>query len=822
MADDKLMKNVLGYPSHFIDPAIKASPTFCKAWAEAMVNESRLCPSEVFLTRDRQASFAHLRRLSRGQQDPNQYKERNNLKKENGKPNRSYRNLNYNILKIAPKLRGNMINRVLKKDYNIIVKAMDPLAISERRRIKSQIEEFRTNEAAIDEFERISNLRLQRNVSEEQMAMTPSEIDVHVDLNPSDLTSLEIKDYLTATLALNKWGQRSKQVLGDLADLGVGCKHVFIDEVGVIRIKDWLPERTVANKFLETDGGDISRIGNFQEMTVADLKVRTKGVWGEAAYQEIAKKFAGTGQNRYDLSADKYWSDSTFSYAYDHEKVTVFTCYWFSVDQYTRMIYQNEAGNQRVKEMPYGHVPFKNDMTVNDGKGLSDKAFNEMNAGVKTIYRNEVKNVYKCSWVVDTNYVYDYGLMTAMPRYAKSLSETRLPVIVSTTDFMSPFGNVEEALDQFQLQWLQFQSHTASSRPPGIMIERNSLIKAGAKKGQAGKSVGWKELLRMYAETGSIVFDGYDNQGQPLPWFPVQEIRNGLSPGALEHFNLMLMLLDLIRTMLGINELAEGEAPPERLGKKVAELTFGASEIAIAHIHDAYRDLYEGVCSMIVDLIPDAFDKGVLPGFVETIGMESVQFFNLNRDLNLRDMGITIEEGPDEQVKERISQAIQLSIETGQLDPEDAVLIEMEKNPYRAIQMLKMKKRAKMREAEQAQRANMEYQSQMVQEEQRNAGEISAEQQDRDLQAAERMKLVDNQMAMQLEDKKFLHTFLIKKLEKGEKLDLIEQQYMRDYSRDKLKEHYATQRQNSVNATALQKQRLANKKPQPRPSTSKK
>lgn len=766
-----------------MDPAIKATAEWCGANAKAMVNESRLCPTQTFVCGPNQTNISHLRAVARGEVDPNQYKERFGLKRDNGKGNKSYRNLNYAILKVAPGIRNNLVNRMMEKMYRVNVKATDPLAMNQRRQILAQIESDRANQEAMAEFERISRLKLERQFTDEQLSMSPQEVDVELEMNPYDLASLEVKDYLTMTLGLNDWDVKSEDICGDLADGGTGVAHVYIDEVGVIKVDRWMPERVVTNRCVKRDFSDMIRVGVFQDITVTELKARTKGKIGkkgEDDYREIAKKVAEGGASRYNKSFENYYDETRYAYRYDHEKVTVFTCYWYSVDQFTYKTFTTGAGNMRTKPMPFGHVPSKGDPNVNDGKGYSDEEFNKMNGGAEMIYRNEIRNVYKCSWVVDTDYVYDFGLMTNMPRYAKSLAETKLPVIISTTDFMSPFGNVENMLDMVQLEWLQFQAHTASSKPPGIAIERNALMRVGAKPGQAGKSTDWKKALQMYAETGSIVYDGYDQHGNPLNQIPIMELANGLPAAAQQHWEMMVGIITMIRNMLGINDLVAGENPAERLGKAVAEMSFGAAELNISHMHRAYKSIYERVCKMVVDLIPDAFDKGVLPGFVDMLGMESFQFFNINRDLNLRDMGIQIQEGPDAIVKERISMAIQIAIDRQELDPEDAIYVELEDNPYRAIQILKRKRKQKQKEAMEANQANMEYQSQMIQAETQNAAQMDQAKMGMEFEHEEGMTVLQSQLQRQSDNEKFTQEFLLAKMKAGMELTRDERLFMQN------------------------------------------
>ena len=60
-----------------------------------------------------------------------------------------------------------------------------------------------------------------------------------------------------------------------------------------------------------------------------------------------------------------------------------------------------------MQQKEHGWTPFKGDKTVNEGRGLTDDEFKQHYNGEREIYRDRVRNVYKCSWVVDTDYAYN-------------------------------------------------------------------------------------------------------------------------------------------------------------------------------------------------------------------------------------------------------------------------------------------------------------------------------------------------------------------------------------------------------------------------------
>lgn len=767
------------FPSQFVDPNIKKQKEWCMEYTKAFHADAKSMPTEMSLFRNN-ANYSRYRQYARGEQSQDQYKELLGLQKNQGKLNTSYRNLDFSIFKIAPKLKNVVVANVLNQPLKINVKMIDAQSLNDRRADKNKLLEFVINQEQVERFERLTKMGLEKPT---QPGVPPptsiQQIDPYLDMHPKNMMAMEVKDYLTLDLSLNDWPQLSTELVSDVYDTGVMAIRPYIDSNGVIKLRKGTPERMITNKCVYPDFRDVIRVGEYHEMTIADLKQKTQGRLGEDTYKQIANMVAGKTRSAYTGAVDLYWSDMTYTYAYDREKITVLEATWFSVDKDVNVEEKNRFGNPRLRKKGYNYVPYAghpNDpSTLNGGKGVSDEEYSKMNNGTKTIIRKEIKNVYQCTWIVDTNVAFDFGLSTNMARASKSLADVELPWIISTTDFMSTVGNIESPLDQFQLNWLQFQSHIASSKPPGIAIEKKALSRIGI-TGQAGKKWDPKEDLVMYAETGNIVFDGYDDNGNPLPWLPIKDMPNGLSPAAMEHFNIMLQMLEMMRTVLGINSLVEGQQPAERLGKGVAQISLGASENALSYISNTYKRFYEKVCNHICLLIPNAMEFGQVEGFGEALGLESFRFFNINKDIGLRDMGITIEAGPDDALREKISQICQIAVEKGQMMPEDAIAIELEDNPMRALLMIR--KHRLEYEERQAQLGER----QMAAEGQKNQMAAKAAT-DGKIAEAKMQAQADAVAALQqaqfdenAKEKDFIRQTILMKLEHGYKLNEMEQQ----------------------------------------------
>lgn len=782
VVSEPVKRDTFNFPSNFVDPATKKGKTWCMEYTKSFHAEARSMPTQASLFRNN-ANYGRYRRYARGEQSEDSYKELLSSRKNQGKLNDSYRNLDWSIYKIAPKLKNVVVSKVMERELNIKVKAIDAQALSEKRAEKNKLLELVINQDHIAQFERLSRLGLEKPGQPGVPPPTsPDEIDPYMDMHPKNMMALEVKDYLHLNLSMNDWPQKSLEMVGDIFDLGVVAARPYIDSNGMIKLRRGHIERMAVNRCIHPDFSDAIRVGEYYEMTIADLRQKTQGSLGEETYKDLANQVAGKGRSTYNNSTEYYWSDSTYSYAYDHEKVTVFEACWYSWDKEVYKEEKNYYGNSRLRKQNWNYVPFKGDASVNEGKGVADDEYSKMNGGKKTIIRKELKTVYCCTWVVDTNVAFDYGLMTNLMMQSSSIGDAQLPWVIQSTDFMSPVGNIESLLDQFQLNYLQFQSHIASSKPDGIAIEKRSLAQL-SQDGGAGIKWDPKESLLMYAEIGSFVFDGYDADGKPLPWLPIKELKNGLSESAFKHLQIMVALLDQIRGLLGINAFTEGQQPAERLGKGVAELSMGATDNALNYMSGCYKKLFERICQQIVMLIPSAMEMGQVEGMTEALGLETNRFWNLNKDIGLRDMGITIEEGPDDALKAFIQNIIQNGIAAGSLPEELAVYIMMEDNPYRQIMMLKKNRLEREASAHQKQLELVQAQGQQ----QAQLGQqTAAAKADADKQAAgseERKLLIAATVKQQEEDRAFTRAVILEKIKNQNELTAMEQKLIDDVIR---------------------------------------
>ena len=96
--------------------------------------------------------------------------------------------------------------------------------------------------------------------------------------------------------------------------------------------------------------------------------------------------------------------------------------------------------------------------------------------------------------------------------------------------------------------------------------------------------------------------------------------------------------------------------------------------------------------------------------------MSSISRYNVGTleelsSLNMHDFGIFLELEPDEEQKQILENNIQIALQAGQIDLEDAIDIREVANLKLANQMLKKRRKDKAAREQQAQQANMQAQA---------------------------------------------------------------------------------------------------------------
>jgi hypothetical protein len=175
--------------------------------------------------------------------------------------------------------------------------------------------------------------------------------------------------------------------------------------------------------------------------------------------------------------------------------------------------------------------------------------------------------------------------------------------------------------------------------------------------------------------------------------------------------------LQLIRDVTGLNEARDGSMVDKDTLVGLQKMAANASNTATKHILQSSLFLTLRTCENISLRIADCLDYPLTAKVLE----QSISTYNTYtlkeiKNLNLYDFGIYLELEPDEEEKAMLEQNIQVALQAGGIDLDDAIDIRQIKNLKLANQLLKLRKSKKQKAMQEAQMANIQAQAQANQE----------------------------------------------------------------------------------------------------------
>lgn len=761
-----------GFPSHMI-PMLKKDKKWHLQYIKAFHKEYTTGTGKIL--RWASEDYAMWRLYAAGKQPIDQYKELMGVRKRKGKRDPSWLNLDWSILSVMPRIKAVVKNKILSQPYEIMIKAVDQVSVTAERRRRAEIIDYMANKPFYDEA--TQNMSVERVSPFEPGEPVPEnsrEVDMYLEMFPKNRMAMEMLDQIDMAMMLSDWKQIKEDLVDNAFDVGIAGTKVYIDNRGVIRIRSVVPERLITNACQKKDFSDLIRIGEYIDMTVSELRQRVpRGTFTEKEYAQMATRSSGKSYIA-DAAANIYFADNN-RYPWDHERITVLDAEWFSADDTATVIERDATGRLKIikKDDPYWLAK----------QGYTDAQYldyQRSQGSERELIRDSVNNVYRCCWIVGTEFIFDYGLQNNMLRAISSINDCELGYSLYTLNFGSPMEGAMPICNDIQKNWLQYQHYTAMAKPPGIAIERRAVTQVTIGSGKTAITLTPEDILKQYSETGSYIYVGTDPQGKPYPFDPIKELKGGVSEQAVQCLDNIIRNIDLLRGVIGLNEFTDASSPDPRANKDIVGEAVQNTNNALGTLVHAYTSIYERTAKKVCLAVPDAEAMGYNPGKIEALGDASHEYLKMNMDRNFTDFSLKVDLGITQEMRVRLSAHVTQSLKNAAnpsgLTAEDAFIIENETNIYRAYMILAQKRRQREQEEFQRQRALMQEQAQgntqtalMV--EQAKQQTIAMQ-----LQAAERQAMISAQAQMAVEERKAFLQAMIIKMQKGEDLKETEAQ----------------------------------------------
>jgi len=603
------------FPSHLIPPSEKGREwimQYCKAAWSSFENDT---PRSIFF--HNRFNYEVYKQYAMGNQSLNKYKPLLGVDEE---ATETWLNVDWSVIPIVPKFRRIALGRLNKVDYNIVATPIDPLANEET---DAYFAGMKAKLLIRDQIKKVDPTLLESP----SLQLTPNEakdmeeLEMQMNYTFKHQMAIEAEQGIKLVLEQNSVEKMREKIREDFFDFGVGGYKEWIDSNGAIKIRTVNPRNILINHCKNKDFSDADYVGEIIEMSIADLKQQAGNQFSEEEYEQIAQNHIGLFGNPKDWPT----SYSIYNKGYDKFKIRVLDIEFFSVNE----------------------LVFEQRIDRRGNKIFAKAKYEDRNKRKEKFDRVAYKVVYKGKWVVNTDFIYNYGLQTDMKRAKSSLMDTELSYHLYAPEFwdMRAYGMMEQLIpiaDAIQIAWYNLQNVINQARPKGIMIEMGALEDIPLGKG--GKQLTPMKVLDLYNKTGTLVYRKSDAQGRATNYKPIEELENGLGRDVMSYWQIIQNNIQLLRDITGLNELTDGSTPDPRTLTTVAKLAYEGTNNALTHIVQGEKKLLESLSNAVVLRLQDVVLKGEVKGYLRSLGSNTLNFIRINPNIHLHEYGIILEE----------------------------------------------------------------------------------------------------------------------------------------------------------------------------------
>ena len=651
------------YPSPLLPKETKSLNSYGIQYAKAMLQEYE--KRDYVLRQKRRDRIQYLRAVAEGSQTPEEY-----IDLLFDPDNTLYVNLDFSVPPVIPKFVDILVNKVVKGDYYIDINAPS----------SNKIREAYKRDKLADIVAYHESVQLAESMGVEAPSpppfTTPNDLEIHMMTDFKLSSEIAAERGLQVVFDRSKYKEVEKRVTRDVVTVGLGATKTCYDVDGNIEVFYVDIENFLYSFSSDPDFRRAQHAGEMRVVTIAEL--RRESGFDEDTLFAIAKKWAGKNNNPDRISNTSISTGySENLYAYDSFSVTVLDFQFLSSCD---LVYEKKQTSQGYHRM---------DKRVDNYDQIidPDAIKGEMK---KTTYKAK----FGGTWVIDTDYIYDYGEKTSPLRKWRTFFDTELDYTVYGTNWYKQDNkSLEERMVPYAKQMiaahLKIQHLVMKSRPNGLAIDVSGLKDIDIDG--TGEDASPMKIISVYDQTGNLLYNGLDDDGFTEKRPPIIELANGVPFQQLQSLvSVYNFNLQAIRDVVGLNEVTDASTPNSEMLVGVQQVAMESSNNATHEVFLAWESITVRTAEKVVLLLQEMIRKNA-KAFESLIGEGSVAALKHMRTFEREEFGFAIELEPTQEQRMYLEQNIQKAIEQGLLGSTDAFIIRQARNFKVAQVILGMK-----------------------------------------------------------------------------------------------------------------------------------
>jgi len=662
------------FPSQTVPDAEKASIEYGRKVAQAIEGEWWQQGGNGTRFATSYNRFHSLRLYARGEQSVQKYKDELAI---NG--DLSYLNLDWKPVPVVSKFVDIVANGMNNKLYEIKAFAQDPVSLKKRTAYADAILTDMMAKPFLNNLQGALGIN-QFQTDQTQLPENEEELDLHMQLSYKEAVEIAEEEVINNTLDRNRFDNIKKRFNYDLVTLGIGCVKTHWNKANGVTVDYVDPANLIYSYTEDPHFEDIYYVGEVKSLTIPEIAKQ----FPHLTEDQLEKIQQTRGYNNQQLYG---WQ------TYDRNTIQIMFFEYKTYNTQVFKIKETDTGLEKALVKTDEFNPPKN-----DNFSKVSRKIEVLYKGVKVLGNNELiqwelaQNMTRP--MADTTRV-EMSYTLCAPRMYKG----RIDSIVS---------RITGFADMIQITHLKLQQVISRLVPDGVFLDMDGLAEVDLGN---GTNYNPAEALNMYFQTGSIVGRSLTQEGDMNPGkVPIQELATSSGQGKVQSLiQTYQYYLQLIRDVTGLNEARDGSMPEQDTLVGLQKMAVNASNTATRHVMQASLWLTVRTCENISLKIADSLQYPLtlnsLKGSISTYNTATLSEI---QNLPLHDFGIYLELEPEEEEKAMLEQNIQMAIQQGGIDLEDAIDIRRIKNLKLANDVLKQARKKK-------QQAQQEHEKQVAQ-----------------------------------------------------------------------------------------------------------
>ena len=560
----------------------------------------------------------------------------------------SYLNLDWKIVPVIPKFVDIVVNGMTDKGYEIKSFATDPFALKERTQFAFNAIRDIINKEQIEQLNELTGGNFYASADPGSLPSSQEELDLYLQLNYKQSVEIAEEEIIKNVFSYNKYDDIQRRIAYDLTVLGIGVSKTSFNFSEGITV-DYVDPASVVYSYTEDPNfEDIYYVGEVKNLSLSEVK-RLYPQLTDDDLKEIQKYKGPTNYSNYVRNYGGQNDDNLVSILF------------FEYKTYTNQVFKlknTDQGLEKILEKDDTFDPPENDN------------FSKVSRSIEVLYTG--------AKVMGMSKIIDWKMAENMTRPSSDVTKVNMNYSICAPRMYkgridSIVSRITSFADMIQLTHLKLQQVLSRVVPDGVYLDMDGLAEV-----------------------------------------PIQELQSSSGMSKVQALiSTYQYYLQMIRDVTGLNEAVDGSMPDKNALVGLQKMAAANSNVATRHILKALMyitiKIAENVSLRANDALQFPLTREALLNSINTFNVNTLQEME---KVAMHDFGIFLELEPDEEEKAKLEQNIQVALQSGGIDLDDAIDIREVSNIKLANQLLKLKRKEKQAEAQAAQQANIQAQAQ--------------------------------------------------------------------------------------------------------------